>query len=506
MRPPRLEQPLLPLETGSLAVFGSLIFLLSVRLDGWGKPVGSVAPQLVLLPLTILFVALITAACLGRTEHLLLPLHWRKMLARISLFGLGLSLAILFQCMSIALFVVEAFYFRRQGYVFSLPWLLTVIALSGLAFTFAALSPTPVRAGRLLLASGFIFTTGVVFSIACFPLTPMRSDMLPLIAAADARFLSGHFPYIIYSIWNGTDYLTYLPLTWMAYIPASILHMDLRWVNVIFSLSAAAITYFSVRVQNRLYAACLLSLFLLLPYVQFRHELYSSLQWLVFAVAFSLCQRRRWLAASVALGCGAATSQLFWIMLPFYLLFVLVKQGWRRCALALALIVAAAAVWILPFLLASPRQFLLGVLGHWATVPWRGHYLAIRPYNASFWISVALVHLGVGSYRNLERVQAAALLLLFLAALRYRPQGQADLWRWATAAITLFSLTNFLVWPYFYVTAFFTLILSFLCAAEDRATTDGLAQKTAMGERAEPQLRRPWNQSLRSGGPQLIKV
>ena len=459
---------MLPFETGSLAVFGSIIFLLSFRLDGWGKPVGSIEPQLVLLPFTILFVTLIVAACLGRTGQLLLPVRWRNVLARQRLFRLGLVLAILEQCVAIALFVVEAFYFRRQGYVFSLPWLLAVIALSAIAFTFAARSPAPAQAGRLLLAAGFVFTAGVAFSIACFPLTPMRSDMLPLIAVADARFLSGHFPYIVYTIWNGTDFLTYLPLTWMAYLPASILHIDLRWMNVIFSLSAAGITYFSVSVRHRLYAACLLSAFLLLPYVQFRHELYSSLQWLVFAIAFRFCRRGRWLAASVALGCGAAASQLFWLIIPFFLLFLLLKEGWRTCAVALALIVAAAAVWILPFLLAAPQQFLLCVLGHWATTPWMGHYLPTRPYNASFWISVALVHLGVGSFRNLQRVQTLALVLLFLAALRQRPQTQADLWRWCTAAITLFSLTNFLLWPYFYVTAFFALLLSFLCAAEDR--------------------------------------
>ena len=480
MRGSRRQPSLAPFATGSLVLVAAIALMISFRLDGWGSPDLTLGPQLGLLPFTIIFLVLITLACLHPTElvprertgRTLLPVArlfvpWRQALATLPIVRIALAAVVFEQCMALALFAVEARYFRYLGYVGHGPLLLGVAALAALALGYAAFAPAPVQAPRLLMAASVVFVAGVVYAIVCFPLTPARSDMLPLIAAANARFLSGHDPYILYPIGDGFDYLTYLPLTWMVYLPASWLHWDLRWINVVLTLAAAALVYLSVSRQHRAQAACLLSVFLLLPYVQFRHELYASVQWLLMAAAFACFQRGRPNRAAIALGCGAAVSQLFWILIPFYLLLVVTRTGWRRAAQALLLILAAAAVWILPFLLRHPKAFYFCIIGHWGTAWAPGGPLPVRTYNATFWVRAALAHWHHESFRNLQRVQSAALVVLFLAAVRFRPRSQAHLWGWTGAAFTLFGLTNFAVWPYFYVTALFALLLRFLSSPCD---------------------------------------
>ncbi len=68
--------------------------------------------------------------------------------------------------------------------------------------------------------------------IKYIPLEPTRGDMLPLIQQALDNLLRGHSPYTTYSMpWELP--LTYFPLTWLAYLPATVVGLDIRWTNVV---------------------------------------------------------------------------------------------------------------------------------------------------------------------------------------------------------------------------------------------------------------------------------
>ena len=447
----------------TLLLFSVPVLLLSLRLEGWGSADTTIAPQFIMLPFTLCLIGAIVFLCGNQRT---LPRF--ALLGRIPFLTVAAVIAALEQTLAILLLIVESIYFRRLGYRLSIPALSAVALLSVSAFTLAFLGRKAVLPARLLLASGFSFSLTVIYSIAFFPLNPMKSDCLPLISAANLNFLSGHFPYITYPLVSGPVVLTYLPATWLVYLPAVILHVDLRWTNLLLSLAAIAVTYFSVRPSHRPLAASLLSLFILLPFSQFQHDIYTSLQWFLLAATFALLERQRWLAAAAAMACGVAASQLILIMSPFFAVFLFRRLGLRKTLQAAFVFLIFVALWVGPFLIASPQQFLYGVLTHWSLA--RG--ITVRVFNFSFWLWVALAHFGADTVRNLQRIQTFALLILFAVSLRSKLVSPVNFWRWAAASVTLFTLTNFIVWPYFYVTGLFALVLSILASPASSATNE----------------------------------
>jgi hypothetical protein len=434
-----------------------------MRLDGWGSPDLTVRQQLGILPFTLIFIALVlwNSPVFLRSVFSSLNNRLSASLRKIPFFPAVFTIAALEQGLAIALLVLQAFYFKRLGYVLNKPGLLVVFLFSALAFALLTRASAERRPALLLLVSAFASFVVHAYSINFFPLTPIRSDMLPLILAADHNLLAGHFPYIVYPLISGSVVLTYLPATWLIYLPAAASNVDLRWVNTVLGLAAVAAVYFSVPRQSRIYAASLLSLFLLFPYAQFHHEIYISLQWLLAALVFAALQRQRWILAGIAFGCGVGASQLFWITLPFFALYLFRRIGLKQTLLVLLALLASASVWIAPFLIASPDRFIFGIFTHWAI----GNPLSVRAFNLTFWEWTALRFFGDASVKMLQRLQIVCLAILFFAAVRRKISTEADFWGWATAAITLFALTNFLVWPYFFVTAFFMMILSLLSAS-----------------------------------------
>ncbi|WP_260736921.1 hypothetical protein [Tunturiibacter lichenicola] len=459
-------------ELRSTLVFSLLIFLISIRLDGRGSPDLTVREQLGLLPFTLIFIALVSWNSSVFLKSIFSSLNNRLSanLSKIPFFPAVFTIAALEQALAIALLVVQAFYFKRLGYVLNKPGLLVVALSSALAFAVLARASAERRPALLLLASAFASVVVRAYSIYFFPLTPLRSDMLPLILAADHNLLAGHFPYVVYPLISGSVVLTYLPATWLVYLPAAASHTDPRWVSTVLGLAALAVTYFSVPRRLRLYAASLLSLFLLFPYAQFHHEIYISLQWLLAALIFAALQRQRWILAGIAFGCGVGASQLFWITLPFFALYLVHRIGLKQTLLVVLALLASAAIWIAPFLIASPDRFIFGIFTHWSI----GNPLSVRAFNFTFWEWTALRFFGDASVKMLQRLQIVCLAILFFAAVRRKIRSEADLWGWATAAITLFALTNFLVWSYFFVTAFFMMILSLLSASAQQANSTEL--------------------------------
>ncbi len=243
------------------------------------------------------------------------------------------------------------------------------------------------------------------------------------------------------------------------------MHIDIRWTNAVLALAAVGITYFNVPRQFRVFAASLLSIFLLFPYAQFHHDIYIDLQWLIAALLFAALQHQRWILAGVVLGCGIAASQFLWLILPFLMLYLFQRIGLRRTLLVFLTVVVTATAWMAPFFIASPQRFLYGILTHWSI----GNFISARVFNLTFWEWIVLQRFGDANTHMLRRVQGIALAILFFVALRRKIVNQAELWRWAAAAVTFIYLMNFLVWAYFYVIVLFMVVLSLLCAAIQEA-------------------------------------
>ena len=77
--------------------------------------------------------------------------------------------------------------------------------------------------------------------------------------------------------------------------------------------------------------------------------------------AWRLQERRPWLSA-VLLGIGCSVKQLTWLFLPFYLLWVARRAGWKQASISGALCGLAFFVINAPFLIASPAAWTSSML------------------------------------------------------------------------------------------------------------------------------------------------
>jgi len=85
----------------------------------------------------------------------------------------------------------------------------------------------------------------------------------------------------------------------------------------------------------------------------------SDLLYALPLTAAWLWRERRWTA--VALGLACATKQLAWFFVPFYLLQVASRHGWREAARRAAVAGGVFAVTNLPFVLADPVAWAAGM-------------------------------------------------------------------------------------------------------------------------------------------------
>ena len=210
------------------------------------------------------------------------------------------------------------------------------------------------------IAYGMVY----LLSILSFPLAPARSDMLPLIVDAARSIIAGNSPYAYYLV-NGNNLpLTYLPTLWMPFLPAGFFSFDPRLINLACVVAAAAIIY---RVSsNKVNASALMTVFLLCPYLQFRHELYLGVIWLYLAIVFYAIKKNNLILSTLFVAISACSYQLLWVVVPFYFVYLFKKCKMKIFAIYVALFLAVCAVIILPFALWAPEPFIRGTVGHWA--------------------------------------------------------------------------------------------------------------------------------------------
>lgn len=448
---PLSTQP--PAAARTLA-FALLLLFLNVQGDGFhlGADPATLAFQLRLFPFTFVCLALLGFTLFPATLAQRLPprvthalLGWRA----------PLLLAAAFLALAIPLFIAEAHVYARFGYSFRPALAAPVFLLSLVALVSYALPDRrPTETTRLALTLAAIVTAVALLSVRSFPLAVGRSDMLPLLAAANHTLLQHHDPYRLYTFPSESVLLTYLPGTLLAYLPPSLLHFDLRLTSLVSFLLLIPVVLAATRPERRLRALALLATFLLGPYLLYRHELYSPPHWLALAAALLLANAGRLRLAALLFGVSVAMSQFSWIVLPFLLLFLFEVYGARAAAECLALSLLAAAVLVLPFLLAGPHAFLFGTLSHWGLIG-----LTARPVNLSFF-TAALV-----GPQHLALVQLVTLIAVFVVAMRaHACRSFAGTLRMMALALASFVLLNLLVWGYFFLLLELLLLLHLLAA------------------------------------------
>ncbi|MBN2209405.1 MAG: hypothetical protein JW759_08935 [Candidatus Coatesbacteria bacterium] len=298
------------------------------------------------------------------------------------------------------------------------------------------------------------------------PLDPKTSDMLPLITLACKRFLSGANPYFHYLMpWKLP--LTYLPATWLAFLPGHVLGIDPRWSAVLFSCAAVLVVLDAFPISHTdpmagpkrlLFAALMLSSIDL----QFSAITPESFFWLALSLFILFLARDKHIEAALAMGVCLAARQQAILLLPFYLIYVFKQLSGDSRWRCLVLTFAIPILLCLPFLISSPAGFVSGVYTHFdpfALEKWINE----RAWENS--LSFAPFSFEHQLHCGLKPIIAALQLALYLLALR-RLRGLSDLICFLGLSLLAFLLFSPIIWPYMFTPLLILLFGSFIAPGD----------------------------------------
>jgi len=230
---------------------------------------------------------------------------------------------------------------------------------------------------------------------------------------------------------------------WMAYLPAAASGVDLRFINLISMLVSALILAYSAN-GSRNHSMLLIPVFLLTPYLQYRHEIYLGVLFLILSIIFFLDRSNKWWTSSIASGYALATYQFVWVIFPFIVVSAFKRWGIKRAFANSLIAVAIALILVLPFLLGSPEEFIAGVYGNW-------FYIDTPSINLSYLISLFI------PWDSMIIVQGIVMVAIFSLALqRMDPE---DCWGWMATALVLFIAMNRVINVYFYLIVLLLLVM-----------------------------------------------
>jgi hypothetical protein len=425
--------------------FTLLLVLINLVGDGWsGRPSGF-AHQIILLPVLFLFLY-------GLRGFLFVepsadePVIWSP--------GRAVWLAFLFELVAAVLFLYAAHHFERFGYRFYPVAFATVFGVLIVALGSVALyrSFSGLRVFGVALAC---YVGGMLLTIASFPVNYLRSDMLPVIIWADTNLLHHISPYATIFVADRVYAFPYLPGMLVAYLPFVAAHLDVRFGAVIYVVASAVLVFLMAREDRRREVAAVLALFLVCPFLQYRHELYIQPHWLTLVAVFALMQRRHFAWAALVFGVSMGIYQFSWIMFPFFILNALRRRGWME-VVKLSLAAAGGALIIVgPFLKSAFARIANNTVGQWGAAA----HPAADPMNLSYWATY-IIHPD-----KLLRLQAVLMVAIFgYCLVRNRCADFTDTLRWMIVALTVFILLNVLIDGYFYL-MLLVVMLVYTCVA-----------------------------------------
>ena len=319
----------------------------------------------------------------------------------------------------------------------------------GAALGLAALLRAPARAalaGAVLLGAALLLR-----GMARLPIDPAVADMLPLVERALSRLRAGQSPYAVYRLpWELP--LTYLPLTWLSYLPPYLLGLDLRWSNLLCGLAlaaAAARPLWRLPPPRAEAPLLLLAAFCLRPtLLDWSLRTAAPPFWLLLFLLLRALSARAAAPAALALGAALAASPLGAVALPFAALHLVLRRR-RQAASILGGAALLCAALVAPFCLWAPGDFRYGVL-RWFNdndlfprLAWR----LSREWAHNLGLSGLLWQAGAEAL-----LKPAQALLLVALAVCYGRRGAslAQLPWFLAAAYLLFAALNPVLWPYLY--------------------------------------------------------
>ena len=420
------------MEYRRAAWFTTLLLIVSLVGDGWsGRPIG-LAHQLLLLPFTLgFFISLWQLLFTSEKESTFVWWSPRR----------ALWLTLFFEILFFLLFLYECHHFASLGYRLH-PLLALAIFIPLLIFIAGLASKPGSSPTWIFVITLAAYIGGMILAIASFPLTYLRSDMLPVIQWADTHLLHHINPYATMHVGDRTYDFPYLPGMMVAFLPFVAAHLDIRFGSIVYLAASTALIFRAARMERRREVATLLGLFLLCPFLQYRHELYLQPHWFTLVAIYVLMQRRHFAWAALVFGVSMTIYQFSWILFPFFLLNALHRRGWLE-PIKLTLLAALGSLAVAgPFLVSATQRIANNTVGQWGLMA----HAEAMPINLSYWVTYLI------RPDKLLRLQAALMIAIFVYCfVRKACTTLEDTLRWSIVALTVFTLFNVLVDGYFYL-------------------------------------------------------
>lgn len=238
---------------------------------------------------------------------------------------------------------------------------------------------------------------------------------------------------------------TYPPLTVLTGLPAILLGLDARWMNVLAEVAAAVLLLLAGFRRGRGDLGLLASaLYLSLPKSAFMIEQawFEPQLAALLGLALVAAPRRRWLAG-VALGGVLAGKQYALALLPSLVM------GLRRTPRVLWIGFAVAAVVIVPFFGWSPPDFLQIVVAGHLNRPVVYHALTLA----------ALLKNALGLTVPSVALWALAAVALGMLAWKTPPHEKRGTGLWLASALLVFCLCHTQGFPNYYYLALYLLLI-----------------------------------------------
>jgi len=426
-----------------LIALSFMMVLISIKSDRYFPlpPMPDFSFQILLIPYTLSF--LLAAFFLLFPEKT--PLLFKSLVKKLSILHVAAVIAILFETMTLVLLFVQNLRYKEFGYKLDMVltcFLMSIIFIGLLGIFFWQYS----RSMHLFVLASIAYTTIYILSILSFPLDPFRSDMLPLIVAGCKNFLTGINPYTFYHIPHLLT-MTYLPGLWLSFLPSANFGFDPRIINLVSIILSVIILYSFGRNQEK--AAIFLSIFLLNPYLQYRHEIYLGVVFLGLSVAYVLLINNRPILSSVFFGYAMTTYQFVWVIFPFFVAYVYNKYGKKNAFFVIVIVTTIFVAMVGSFFVWSPSDFILGVFQHWASTG------DVPTVNLSYFVSYII------PWDYLLYLQGFVMLFLFLVTFK-RLISLRETLRWMTIGLLVFIILNRIIEVYFFLLVFLLMTMFIL--------------------------------------------
>lgn len=301
---------------------------------------------------------------------------------------------------------------------------------------------------------------------------PSHSDVIPSIMHLASRFTEGKYPYTDITFPGyPPGYVispTYLPFTWLPYVPAELFHFDYRWIPVIaLWLVAAYVFCRSVKRQstfNTYGEALLVPVWSLViwcmmafapePPIAYTVESMIAAYYLLLAISIN---RKNQVLGGIALGLCLLSrySILFWV--PLYFLIIFFKRS-KSSAIINALIVLAFFVFLywLPFLRINPsllvngyKYYTISARWEWGTAQAGGFWHLGNGLGMTKWMFKLFPGMDVDEklaiYQKLHLIMITATIIVLLLFYFFRRK------RLPPRAYLLFSLKIYLAVFYSFI-------------------------------------------------------